>query len=184
MLEKSNYKLNSTLPLAHGMINGQGCGEVSRFKYGLFHMSYNGCEIIAVCNLLKKLGREVPLAELANEIYPYGSVLWGLFGTNPYMLRRYFKAHGINVFRTTDYDEFCRVFGKAKYCVMSFWTGRNFLSSLHTVMLENRNGKITVYNRFNSKTCTYEFDGVQKFVKKRKFIIAFIAEEGDMTGEK
>ena len=50
MLEKPNYKFNKNMPMPDRFINGQALGMVSRLRYGLFPMSYNGCEILAVYN--------------------------------------------------------------------------------------------------------------------------------------
>lgn len=92
MLEKPNYKFNKNMPMPDRFINGQALGMVSRLRYGLFPMSYNGCEIIAVYNYMRLHGVKTNMADLALEIYPKGSVLMGLFGSNPYMLRRYFQS--------------------------------------------------------------------------------------------
>ena len=54
MLEKKNYEVNKNISLPDSFINGQALGAVSRMRYGLFPMSYNGCEIIAAYNFLKE----------------------------------------------------------------------------------------------------------------------------------
>lgn len=72
MLEKPNYKFNKNMPMPDRFINGQALGMVSRLRYGLFPMSYNGCEIIAVYNYMRLHGVKTNMADLALEIYPKG----------------------------------------------------------------------------------------------------------------
>ena len=48
MIERFNYRSNRDIDLGSEPINGQGTGSVSVCRYGLFPMSSNGCEIIAV----------------------------------------------------------------------------------------------------------------------------------------
>ena len=66
MLEKKNYEVNKNISLPDSFINGQALGAVSRMRYGLFPMSYNGCEMIAICNYMRMLGKKENIAE---EIY-------------------------------------------------------------------------------------------------------------------
>ena len=62
---KANYDHNLACKLGDRMINGQGMGDVSKLKYGLCHMSFNGCEVISVYNALTYLGKAAPLPEIA-----------------------------------------------------------------------------------------------------------------------
>ena len=68
MIERFNYRSNRDIDLGSEPINGQGTGSVSVCRYGLFPMSYNGCEIIAVYNLRLLLGTPRPLCDIAREI--------------------------------------------------------------------------------------------------------------------
>ncbi|MDE5570323.1 MAG: hypothetical protein K2I82_06680, partial [Ruminococcus sp.] len=67
------------------MINGQGLGEVSQIKCGLFPMSLNGCEVIAVYNALEYLGIPQDICVVRDFMRRY-LVLFGLFGCNIYCL--------------------------------------------------------------------------------------------------
>lgn len=176
MLEKPNYKFNKNMPMPDRFINGQALGMVSQLRYGLFPMSYNGCEIIAVYNYMRLHGVKTNMADLALEIYPKGSVLMGLFGSNPYMLRHYFQKRGMSEYGITDYERFKREFPKAGSAIISFWTKRPLLSSLHTVAVESKeNGGVRVYNYSNSRPDPRELSGFDDFVKKSShFIIGYI----------
>ena len=56
----SNFLYNKANDIKWGFINGQELGKVSRLKYGLFRMAYNGCEVIAVYNALQLKGKGLP----------------------------------------------------------------------------------------------------------------------------
>ena len=80
MFGRLNYRHNRALEagLQQGeMINGQGLGAVSRMKYGLCRMSFNGCECIAVYNALMYLGLKPSLSEVALRLERY-KMLFGL----------------------------------------------------------------------------------------------------------
>ena len=87
MLQKNNYRHNLMIPLPDDeVINGQGCGQVANMKYGFFHMSYNGCEMIALHNSMVLRGEKSTLREVCREMYPKSQMLSGLLGSNPCLL--------------------------------------------------------------------------------------------------
>ena len=105
MLQKFNYKHNLTVPLkCNTVINGQGCGEVAKMKYGLCHMSYNGCEMIALHNSMVLLGKESDLKEICREMYPKSQMLSGILGSNPCLLGSFYKRRGIAFRKTYSYN--------------------------------------------------------------------------------
>ena len=107
MLQKFNYKHNLTVPLNNGtVINGQGCGEVAKMKYGLCNMSYNGCEMIALHNSMVLLGKSSDLKEICKEMYPKTQMLSGIFGSNPCLLGSFYKRRNILFRKTYSYTEF------------------------------------------------------------------------------
>ena len=46
-------------------------------------------------------------------------------------------------------------------------------SSLHTVCIENRGGKIIVYNRSNRRNYPVAYDNIEEFCDKKHFIIGY-----------
>ena len=52
LINRYNYEQNLRCHIKDEMINGQGMGEVSKLRYGLCRMSFNGCEVISVYNAL------------------------------------------------------------------------------------------------------------------------------------
>lgn len=83
-----NLKHNENLPdhtESGKMINGQGRGAVSKYRYGICHMSFNGCEVIAVHNALVYLGIPEKLSDIAFYMERF-RMLFGFFGCNPYKI--------------------------------------------------------------------------------------------------
>lgn len=145
------------------MINGQGLGLVSRLRYGICRMSFNGCEVIAVHNALVYLGKPRPLREVAFYMERF-RMLMGFFGCNAYRIGRALEHFGAECARVKNTDD-------AKAFIISFWTGRRFLSSIHTVLCVREGGSIKVYNRYNN-VCTAELCGSVEEVAGRRRPIA------------
>lgn len=124
------------------MINGQGIGEVSELKYGLFPMSFNGCEVIAVYNALEYLGIPQNIRIIRDFMKRY-LVLFGLFGCNIYRIGGALNHFGV------EYSESKSADGAESF-IMSSWTGKPFLSTIHTVFCIRCSDNIKVYNRYNN----------------------------------
>ncbi len=142
---KYNLSQNITLKdhfFPHRMINGQGLGDVSRMRYGLCHMSFNGCEVISVYNALQYLDIPQPLHEVAFYMERY-KVLLGIFGCSPYKLGKALEHFGAAFERLKEP-------GDEEAFIVSFWTKHRFLSSIHTVFCVRTPQGIRVYNRYNN----------------------------------
>lgn len=176
MLEKFNYKRNANIDVGDGLLNGQGREPLASCRYGLFPMSYNGCEIIAARNLGIMLGNKKPLCEIAREIYPYGSALCGLLGTSPYALKRYFSENGFKTHMNKDYYTFKKRFRNKKYGVISFWNGDVIFKGLHTVALENSKDGISVCNCTNKGETPKVFDRLDDYVSPERFICGYYVD--------
>lgn len=177
ILRELNYKNNKMFEkaLPEGMLNGQGMGALKRFRYGLFSFGWCGCEIIGTYNLLKMYGKPAQLSEICREIYPYGHLLCGFFGTNVYTLKHYFKKHNIPVKTVYTKEDFLKLAPRGKYGVVSFWTKKVMASSIHTVAYKvGENGEITVFNRYNNKDVEYNFADIEEAFGEYAFIVANI----------
>lgn len=178
MLEKRNYEVNKSIDLGDGIINGQGCGQVSKMRYGLFPMSYNGCEMIAIYNLmlLEGFGQQ-NLAEICLEMYPKSGVLWGVFGSDTFKLHKYFDKRGIETLRFLKRDSFFEQLAESRYGIITFWNALNPFKGIHTVCVENFGEGIRVYNRYNSKDFPYEYKTVDEVVDKVRFICGYTVKK-------
>ena len=57
------------------MIHGQSIGETAKIRYGLFPMSFNGCEVISVFNALEYMGKPKPLREIVKYMRRFALLL-------------------------------------------------------------------------------------------------------------
>lgn len=180
MIEKINYKHNAKIKLGDGFINGQACGNVAKIKYGLYTMGYNGCEIIATYNLMYYFNKKIELADLAKEIYPYASVLAGLFGSRTLKLERFMIEHKLDYHKERDYDKFTERFKKSDCVVIGLWNrAKNPFKGIHTIFVRNINGKVRVYNRSNGNPCPKDYDSIEDFMKGQRLIVAYCFDGKD-----
>lgn len=145
MIENRNFRHNCGCfkpDEAGKMINGQALGTVSKMRYGLCRMSFNGCETIAVHNALIYAGKARPLPEIARYMERF-RLLLGVFGCSPYKIGRALSHFG------ADYER-AESAGNAEAFIITFWTKIPFLSSIHTVFCVRTDKGIKVYNRYNS----------------------------------
>ena len=141
------------------MINGQGLGDVSKLRYGLCPMSFNGCEVISVYNALQYIGKPQKLQDIAFFLEKYRMLL-GFFGCNMFRLGKALEKFG------ADYERCDSVKGLPAF-IVSFWTGKPFLSTVHTVFCVREKDRICVYNRYNNVDTTYLCANVEEIAGKR-----------------
>ena len=163
-----NYRHNTERVEAPGtgsMINGQGLGLVSKMRYGICHMSFNGCEVIAVQNALVFLGIPQPVAEVAFYMERF-RLLMGFFGCNVYKIGKALAHFGAEYERAADP-------GDARAFIVSFWTGRPFLSPIHTVFCVRTASGIDVYNKYNTCPGVRSCQDIGGIIGKRKPIALY-----------
>ena len=176
MLQKFNYRHNCTVPLPHStLINGQGCGEVAKMKYGLCNMSFNGCEMIALHNSMVLMGKNSDLKEICKEMYPKSQMLSGIFGSNPCLLGSFYKKRNFLFRKTYRYTEFFDSLESTTVAVLSFWNKKKPFNGLHTVTVQTIDGKIRVYNRYNNRDNPYDYiSRAELLPKKSDFICGYL----------
>ncbi|WP_298529154.1 hypothetical protein [uncultured Ruminococcus sp.] len=168
MIKGRNYRHNCKccgLPEKGEMINGQALGAVSQLRYGLCRMSFNGCEVISVYNALTYLGKAAPLPEIALYMERF-RMLMGVFGCYAGRIGRALEKFGAEYVRADKYRG-------EKAFIVSYWTGRPFLSSIHTVFCVREEGGIRVYNRYNNRGEAQLCAGFETFAGKRKPIALY-----------
>lgn len=176
MLQKFNYRHNCNVPLPHStVINGQGCGEVAKMKYGLCNMSFNGCEMIALHNSMVLMGKNSDLKEICKEMYPKSQMLSGIFGSNPCLLGSFYKKRNFLFRKTYRYTEFFDSLESTTVAVLSFWNKKKPFNGLHTVTVQAIDGKIRVYNRYNNRDYPYDYiSRTELLPKKSDFICGYL----------
>lgn len=172
MITENNYRHNLNLykkSFYGRMINGQAVDYVSGMRYGICRMSFNGCEVIAVHNALVYMKKSRPVYEIARYMEKF-RMLAGFFGCSPFKVGNALEHFGIECEKSYRTEN-------SKIFIVSFWTGRRFLSAIHTVFcVRNENG-ILVYNRYNNcpdaRLCRNDYD-----IAGQKKIIAVYTIKG------
>lgn len=168
MIKENNYRHNLSLykkSFHGGMINGQAIDYVSGMRYGICSMSFNGCEVIAVHNALVYMKKSRPIYEISYYMENF-RMLAGFFGCNPHKVGNALGHFGIK------YEKSHQI-GKSEIFIVSFWTGRRFLSTIHTVFcIRNKNG-ILVYNRYNNCPDVRFYRSNPEFAEKEKIIAVY-----------
>ena len=141
-LTEKNLAANAVLPEVRGYIRSQRDAPIRAFRYGLASMAYNGCEVIAAYHARLSLGAPLPLHAVAAELsaLPRALWLWGIFGTRPGALPRYFARAGFGVRR---YSRHTREIAE-KVFIYSFWNPR--FRGIHTVEAHETAHGYTVCN--------------------------------------
>lgn len=185
MIEKFNMKKNLLTEKGDDIINGQGLGYVSKMRYGLFPMSYNGCEMIAIYNLLKLENRQgVSLTEICREMYRPACVFAGLLGSNVYVLDKYFTRHGMPVMKTLSRDKFFELLDHSKYGIISFWNADNPFNGVHTVCIERTADGYRIYNRSNKRDTPADYNDIDEVVSCRRFMAGYCLYEPALSMRK
>ncbi len=169
--KKKNFRHNTGLtetPEFGGMINGQACGAVSGFRYGICAMSFNGCEVIAVHNALVWLGIPQSLADIAFYMERF-RVLMGFFGCNAYKIGRALSHFGVK-------NAGSRRIGESQAYIVTFWTKIPFFSSIHTVFCVRTDSGTEVYNSSNRCTEMKIYKDIRQYIGKRKPIAVYSVE--------
>ena len=166
-VSRRNRRLNKENAPAEGFIGRQnGGGEADLLRYGIYRMRFNGCEVIAVYNLLYYLGGRRDIREIAAAFEKKSPVLLGSFGTTPDAILEYlnevlreerkkngilarFKAEAV-MYRAEDAERYDEILAKAGCGILTFWNGERKWT-IHTVMVHTmEKGGIRVYNQFSN----------------------------------
>ena len=135
-------------------ICGQELGPAAALPFGRKTLSYCGCEVIAVYNVLLALGEPRPLAEITDYFEGTGIILNGSGGTHVEAIPRFFRSCGcaaepLYASRAREYDA---AFAGAPAAVFSFWNARTLRAcgrwvGVHTVCVTHApSGGVLVQN--------------------------------------
>lgn len=136
------------IPLSDELMNGQSLGAVSGMKFGLGTIGKCGCEVIAVYNMLLLSGMPQPFPKVAACMRKY-AMLFGLWGTNPFVLGRCMRKFGLEPKKLRRPDDVRRALEAGNRCIYVYWTKRRLFSAIHTVCMERKQGRLYVYNAYN-----------------------------------
>ena len=155
---------NKNIELEVGYINGQAVGNVAKMKYGILEIASNGCELIAIYNVLYAMGKK---RELANIIYDFemngGIWMEGLFGTKPSAVGKYLKGKKLTLTKYYSTKKIDKNTTKGDICVIIYLhTG----VMIHTVMTKKiSKDSLDVYNRYSNSSSKQSAESVYDLVK-------------------
>ena len=128
------------------LIENQVTEEFKKKKYGLFPMSFNGCEVIAVFNALELAGFGPDLDRLISLFKSLHLMLWwGLWGSNVFALGRVFEKLGIPVRRVKLHE-----FSDDGIYIVSFWNRWAPFHGIHTVVTRIKDGRPETFNIYKN----------------------------------
>lgn len=160
-IAEDNYFRNLSFESVHpccGLINDQRGKTGKGCSLGLYPVSYNGCEAIAIHNALTLLGKKSTLAESIRSIQLCGG-MWrkGLWGSDPARLGCVLKRrYGV---KSSYFFNPEKPLSDGVY-IISFWNSpKNLSCGLHTVALKVKGGGMTFYNDGGQGMKERRFDG-------------------------
>ena len=156
----------------HGPIWGQSaCGEL---PLGRCTMAKNGCEIIAVYNALRFLGRAKPLEALIAHYKTEGWLMaWGHLGSDPYAAGEYLTAEKIPHRAFADFDSFARGLEEGKVFILSFWVNDRLFSGVHGITLYRSENGLWVSNLYNNQQSPRKIDSLRDITTPKGFIVGY-----------
>ena len=107
---------------------------------------------MSVPQKLSNLGNSKDIRDIAYHYENDGQVLGGMFGTNPYSIKRYFESGGYKV-KTIEGENITKGnLPDADAYIVSFWNSDDAMDSIHTVaMRKTSDGKYELFN-YDSKS--------------------------------
>ncbi len=110
--------------------------DLTKWKLGFEKFANCGCEVVAVYNVRRALGKTIGLSELILMFELSGYVmLYGFFGTDPTKLGVFFTLAGILYGQTSDVNLLEKKAKKGNPIIFSCWNG-GITGGLHTFMVE------------------------------------------------
>ena len=145
----------------------------SDLRYGSVTVSYAGCEVIAVANVLNALRRAGLIGdemdrELSHLLYSFemnGKLLGGRFGTSPGALRDYMKYCGFETWLCTDPKIFPIVAGMSDVLILTCYNDeKNLLKEVHTFCISKEDGYRT-HNAYNRGKAGYRYERFEDLLR-------------------
>ena len=162
--------LNASPKERRAYIYDQNVGYISNLIYGGFPISYNGCELIAVYNALKYLGKFMLFYEVIyyaeiNDWYLFPVIPTGVFGSTPRKAKKLFDEKNLKyaIYQNYQSKDFEKNIKDGKICIATYSNKSSKLIynlSIHTFAFyyNKKRKKFYVFNGYNTysdKAYTY-----------------------------
>lgn len=174
-----NYSYNSRIKIDGFVKYGQDNPPVCNMRLGNYSFADVGCEVIATYNYLRYEGMKTDMAKLAYDFEK--NALFksdGSLGSNPRQIDGLFRTMGMKFQKIYTTAQAQEALDEGRPAIISFHTGYNILSGIHTVFAVKEDGGIYVYNRENSKKDRSEIHDIQELVNKNSlFVIGYTTSQ-------
>lgn len=151
----SKVDSNPSTTTKNKIINDQNGTTGENFEYGMHKASWNACETIAVHNAKVIKGIDSSLSETMEDFQSSGAMIgYGTLGSNPYQIGSVLSDEGIEYYRVSSTDNMT-LYGTY---IMSFWNGKPWCSSLHTIAFSYTSQGCVAYNLYGDGNSTPNFD--------------------------
>lgn len=105
----------------------------------------------------------------------------GSLGSNPRKISGLFKAMGVGYKRFYKADEAQAAVEEGKPVIVSYHIGLNIFSGIHTVFAVKEEGRLYVYNCYNSAADKTEVESIYQLMNKNSlFIVGYTEDDGQM----
>lgn len=144
----------------YDLICSQSDAAVSSLKLGLFPVSYNGCGVVAVYNLLLLTGNYKSFSCVLN-ICKKGLLFGGIFGMFSFNMKKALKYFGFEFYENYSLNNFFEAFESGRVFIFRIKNGKSIFSSEHWfTAVKNNNGCIAAFNigLYNGVAVFNDFD--------------------------
>ncbi len=124
--------------------------QIAALRYGKGRkcIAHNGCGLVAIYNVMQRLGRPQPFEAVVRDAQRlHMPWLFGLFGTKPSAPARYFRDKGVPFVRAGRHRDFCERLTTADTAIICTWCDKR-RHGIHFYTVCNDNGTLTALNRF------------------------------------
>ena len=175
-LFEDTYKETDSGRAAENYAHNKGIKIDGFVKYGV------GCEVIAAYNYLTYEGFEPDMAKLAYDFEKNALIAAdGSLGSNPRKISGLFKAMGVGYKRFYKAEEAQAAVDEGKPVIVSYHIGLNIFSGIHTVFAVKEEGRLYVYNCYNSAADKTEVESIYQLMNKNSlFIVGYTEDDGQM----
>lgn len=171
---KRHYKFNTKFRKPAKLINGQGKCEVSKHKFGLCRMSFNGCAPIAVYNALLCARFTPDFNIIAMGLETYSLKAGGLMGVDPEKIEIFFTECRVAAVKSKDYNDFVNVMRAVRTGIICYWVAEPKRSLLHfAAIVRNDDGSFFVCNRYSNRSKPSQVPSIEKLCTEERFVSGY-----------
>ena len=162
---EDHYEYNKAIKV-DGYIYNQLRGSASKYIFGLFYSSHNGCGWIATYNALCALHNRKEPCDIIAEYEKTGAVLFGALGVQPYAISNFFRRRGYKVTITYNAKKFDQTAKKNTANIIWYLHSKG----AHNVLLRWRGKRFRGYNTFSNSTTADDWGtSIVKFLNKHNY---------------